>query len=92
MCCDAFDILHQRNGRAENVAIDVLQNVARRVPCPIARNQVRIVDVAVAVRHKARCLAAKLELRGNGVEDVVMIIARFVTSIAAIAHGQSFSG
>jgi hypothetical protein len=76
----------------ENVAIDMLQNVARRGPCPIARNQVRIVDVAVAVRRKVRGFAAKLELRGNGVEGVAAIIACFVTIIAAIAHGQSFSG
>jgi hypothetical protein len=37
-------------------------------------------------------LAAKLELRGYGVQRFTTSIARFVTSTGYFAHGQSFSG
>jgi hypothetical protein len=82
---DAFNILHHRGGRVEDLGVDVLQDVAHPSACPVARNQVGVVDVAVAVGHKVHGLAAELELRGYGKE-------RFATSIDRFAHGHSFSG
>jgi hypothetical protein len=82
---NALDILHHDSRRVEDVAIDALQNVASGRAFRLARDEISIVDVAVAVGHKSHGFAAKLEPGGHGMK-------RFATAIWRFAHGQSFSG
>ncbi len=77
---DPLDILHHRGGIAENVAVDVLQNVAGgRAGCG-ARHKICVVDVTVAVWRQPQDFAAKLELLCHS------------PNFGGIAHDQSRSG
>ena len=79
---DALDVLHHRGGRAEDLGIDALQDVAHRRARRLAGDKVGVVDVAVAVRREGRDFAVELERRDG---------ERSRRSCGS-AHGQSFSG
>ena len=80
----ALDILHHGGRIAEDVAIDVLQDVARGRARPLALHEVGIVDVAVPVGRDSGNFTVELELGCRG--------ARIARDVIGLSHGQSLSG
>jgi hypothetical protein len=76
----ALDISHNGNGIVEDVAIDVLQNVANGRALRLARYKKSVVDVAATMRRQAQDFAVEFEL------------TRCCVGVGRRAHDQRLSG
>jgi hypothetical protein len=77
---DPLDVLHQRGGVLEDMVVNPLQNAAMRRASLTEECQVRIVDVAAAVRLGLKKIAADFKLARRGGD------------VSSLSHDQSLSG
>ena len=64
---DAFDVLHQSDGIAEDLMVDALQDGALFAPVHAASHPVGVIDVPIAKRRCTPTRTGQLEVTHHGI-------------------------